>query len=94
MPPLAPLYFGPTSLVVSIGTASATAIEISLVSRSWNFRVSLAASSAFRFFSMIFADITTIIAIAPSTITATASEARISTSVKARLPWVPGRAGR
>ncbi len=85
MRPLLPLYFGPTSLVVSIGTASATASEISLIRRSWKSRVVVAALSAWRFFSMIFADITTIIAMAPSTRTDTASEARISTRVNARF---------
>ena len=83
--PLLPVYFGPTSLVVSIGTASATASEISLIRRSWKRRVVVAALSAWRFFSMILADITTIIAMAPSTRTDTASEARISTKVNARL---------
>lgn len=82
---LAPLYFGPTSLVVSIGTASATAREISFVRRSWKSRVTVAAVSACLFFSMIFADITTMSAMAPRTRHATASEARISTNVNARF---------
>jgi hypothetical protein len=72
-------------LVVSIGTVSATATDISLMRVSWKRRVWVAAVSACLPFSMILADITTMVAMAAMTRHETASEARISTSVNARF---------
>ncbi len=55
---------------------------ISLFRCSWNRRVAVTASPASTFLRMTFADITAIVAMAPSTNTATDSDTRISTSVK------------